>query len=298
MKRSAFITIGLNPTLQKTLVFPSLVPDRVNRCGEYRLDAAGKGLNTSRVLSQLGKENAHLTHLGGSFRSVFLDLCAKDGLEVAWVENESSIRFCYTLVDKEKHQVTELVEEGDRVGEGTEARLLEALDGLLPKMTSLIIGGTKAAGFSDGFIPEMVNRAKQHGLFVILDIRGPDLINSLPYRPDLIKPNLEEFSATFAEGEPLDKEKAASLIREIWERYGCRIVLTRGVHNLWYAEAGDLDEYPVEGVEPLNTTGSGDAFTAGLAAALGEGVSLPQAIAEGSRCGRLNALLLKPGTIL
>ena len=297
MTDSAFITIGLNPTLQKTLVFPELVPDRVNRCGRYCFDSAGKGLNMSRVLTQLGKKNVHLTHLGGSLRPVFLDLCRRDGLEVRWVENNGNIRFCYTLIDKEKQQITELVEEGEPAGEGTGDRLLETLDNLLPESSSLIIGGSMTAGLPDSLIPETVRRAKKAGLFVILDIRGKDLVHSLPYKPDLIKPNLEEFIATFAPGNPPDKGKIASLCRELWTQYGCRIVLTRGSRSVWYAEAGNLGEFPVEGIEALNTTGSGDAFTAGLAAALGDGASLKEAVAEGARCGKLNALLLKPGSV-
>ena len=75
------------------------------------------------------------------------------------------------------------------------------------------------------------------------------------------------------------------------------IVLTRGTDSVWYAEAGTLEDYPVEPVQALNTTGSGDAFTAGLAAALADGASLKEALAEGARCGRLNALLLRPGSI-
>jgi len=66
---------------------------------------------------------------------------------------------------------------------------------------------------------------------------------------------------------------------------------------LWYAEKGKLAEYAFESVEGLNTTGSGDAFTAGLAAALEEGATLVDAVAEGVRCGALNAALLKPGVI-
>ena len=292
------MTVGLNPTLQKTLVFPKMIPDRVNRCAEHRFDVAGKALNVSRVLSQLGKKNRHLTPLGGTFRPVFTDLCVQDGLDIRWVESGSVIRFCYTIVDTEQRGTTELVEEGGRLEEGAESLFLESFNSLLPECSVLIISGSKAAGFSDAIIPEMVKRAKQSGLLVILDIRGLDLLNSLPFKPDLIKPNIDEFAATFAEGNTLDKDTTGSLCRTIWEQCGCRIVLTRGGHDIWYAESGKLEEFPVERVDGLNTTGSGDAFTAGLASALIDGASLREALAEGSRCGSLNALLLKPGTIV
>ena len=294
----SFITVGLNPTLQKTLLLPRVRAGRVNRCGECRFDAAGKALNMCRVLTQLGKKCVHLTQLGGSLRPIYLDLCKKDGLDIRWAESNSAIRFCYTIIGKDKRQVTELVEEGEAAGEGAQAGLLEALDRLLPDASVLIIGGSKTAGFSDSLIPEMVSMAKKRGLFVIMDTRGPDLINSLPYRPDIIKPNLEEFACAFAAGKKLSKKQAASLCREIWKQHGCSIVLTRGAQNIWYSQTGTLEEFPVQAVDPINSTGSGDAFTAGLAAALNDGASFRAALAEGSHCGRQNALLLQPGSIV
>jgi 1-phosphofructokinase/tagatose 6-phosphate kinase len=297
----------MNPTLQKTLIFPDLIPDRVNRTGEYRLDTAGKGLNVCRVLAQLGKDCTYLTQLGGIFRPLFLELCAEDSLKIEWVESSSPIRFCYTIINKVSSQVTELVEEGDKVGEGTEARLLEALGRTLDGKAAMIISGSKAEGFSDALIPEMVRMAKAKGLRVVLDLRGKDLLNSLPHKPDVIKPNLYEFAATFAPdlvgrneiaGDPVSiKKRIAALCGELYEKYGSKIVLTRGASSVWYSETGNLEEFAVVPVEPLNTVGSGDAFTAGLSAALEDGASLKDAVAEGSRCGKLNAALLRPGVI-
>jgi len=303
MKKSAFLAVCMNPTLQKTLVFPGLLQDSVNRTGEYRLDASGKGVNVCRVLTQLGKEACHLTQLGGVLRPLFLELCGQDGLKVEWVESASPIRFCYTIIDKEQKTVTELVEESEKVGEGTEERLFETFSKLIPGYTALVISGTKANGFSDNLIPEMVSKACALGCRVILDVRGQDLVKSFPFGPYLVKPNLHEFLSTFAP--ELLSEKKTDTVRktveriwaELYEKHPCALVLTRGGEPLWYAEKGELKEFAFKNVEPLNTTGSGDAFSAALAAALEEGASLPDALAEGVRCGALNAALLKPGVI-
>ncbi|MCL2878657.1 MAG: PfkB family carbohydrate kinase [Treponema sp.] len=303
MSKSACITVCLNPTLQKTLVFPHLVPDAVNRSAEYRFDVSGKGINVSRVLTQLGKKNIHITQLGGRFRPVFLELCAADNLNVRWVESGSDIRFCYTVIDREKNQTTELVEEGNAVQQGAESKLLDTFYKLLPEYSSLIISGTKAPGFSANIFSEMVQKAKAQGLFVILDIRGRDLLDCLPYKPDLIKPNLDEFIATFPASagksriNPENREEIAALCRQIHAQYGCRIVLTRGSRSIWYFEGKNLEEYPIEAAAAVNPIGSGDAFTAGLAGAFMDGASFQEALAEAARCGRLNAMFLKPGTI-
>jgi len=293
----------MNPTLQKTLVFTGLVRDMVNRTDEYQLDVSGKGVNVCRVLTQLGKPACHLTQLGGTLRPLFLELCERDGLRIEWVESSSPIRFCYTLIDKEQRTVTELVEESEKVGTHTEERLLEAFSNLISAYSVLIISGTKAKGFSDSLIPEMVRKARAHDCRIILDVRGQDLLKSLPFGPDVVKPNLYEFISTFAP--ELLSEKNAHIVKkavgkiwaELYAKYPCALVLTRGAEPLWYAEKGELEEYAFKSVEPLNTTGSGDAFSAGLAAALEEGASLAEAVAEGARCGALNAVLLKPGVI-
>lgn len=322
----------MNPTLQKTLCFGRVIPDQVNRTESHRLDASGKGVNVSRVLRQLGKRVVHLTHLGGELRPLFLALCQRDNLDVRWVDSHSPIRFCYTLITGEEpagagpgreapggRTVTELVEEGEAVFPGTEDRLLSAFKELLGVAGTVIISGTKARGYGDALVPEMVRLARERGKRIILDVRGTDLERSLSHGPDLVKPNLVEFVGTFAPGlasprelsgdEEGVKSRVADLILELAGRYRTRIVLTRGSRSVWYADGSVpgtdgaeasspvFDEYLVERTPPVNTVGSGDAFTAGLAAALDEGYSLRDAIAQGAGCGGLNAGFLKPGVI-
>ncbi len=305
MGSPAFLSVCLNPTLQKTLRFPSISRDRVNRTAEHRLDASGKGVNVTRVLTQLGAQATHLTQLGGDFRELFLDLCARDDLPVRWVDSGSQIRFCYTAIDSSDRSVTELVEESNPVSPRTEGRLIDLFQRVLPDFGTLIISGTKAAGFSDQIVPELTRLAKRQGLRVILDVRGADLVGSLQYGPDIVKPNLHEFLTTYlpdfvgpAHDERSLKEKVSEKASGICAEYGSRVVLTRGAHSVWLYEGPSFAELAVEAAQPVNTTGSGDAFTAGLAAALAEGATLRDAALEGSRCGRLNALQLKPGTIV
>jgi len=303
MKKSYYLAVSMNPTLQKTLIFPGFFRDTVNRTREYRLDTAGKGLNVCRVLTQLGKECCLLTSLGGFLRPQYLEFCAQDGLRVEWVECSSQIRLCYTIIDKSDRSVTELIEESERVEEGTGKKLLDKFSALVPDCSTLIISGTKAAGFSDEIVPEMVRQARAAGSRIILDVCGKDLLNSLPHKPDVIKPNLYEFVSTFApdlisknsiqgdEGEV--KKRVGAIWAELHEKYNCALVLTRGADSVWYAEKGELFEFNFKAVEPVNTIGSGDAFTAGFAAALEQGAPFREAVAEGVRCGSIKKLTEK-----
>jgi 1-phosphofructokinase/tagatose 6-phosphate kinase len=230
------------------------------------------------------------------------------------VESGSEVRFCYTLIsggDGKDRAVTELVEEGEEVAPGTEAKMLAAYEELLAAAGTVIISGTKARGYSDALVPEMVRLAREQKRHVILDVRGSDLQQSLPFKPDVIKPNLFEFVDTFAPefknlgelsgDEPGVKERIAAIALDMANQYETSIILSRGSRPVWFVEGGagplGLAEYPVEKVPPVNTIGSGDAFTAGLAAALDDGLPFREAVAQGIRCGGLNAGLLKPGVI-
>jgi len=325
----SFLTVCLNPTLQKTLSFPSIISGTVNRTSEHCLNVSGKGVNVTRVLTQLGKKAVHLTQLGGSLRPLFLSLCEQDDLSVEWVESNSQIRFCYTMLTANDNNVTELVEESEQVGIETEKLIIEKFNALITgshsindcrllsnnckpatcsllPVTCLIISGTKAEGFSDKVFPEMVKKAKEKGLRVLLDIRGNDLSECLKYEPDIIKPNLFEFVSTFAPelikdndfsaDHTLIEKKIKPITLDIIQKYKCRIILTNGSKKLFAAEEDRFFTIEIDPVKTVNSIGCGDAFTAGLAAGL-ETMAFRAAINEGIRCGGLNAGLVKPGVI-
>jgi len=81
------------------------------------------------------------------------------------------------------------------------------------------------------------------------------------------------------------------------QKYKCRVILTNGSRKITAVDADNFFEIEVQPVKAVNSIGCGDAFTAGLAAALETGAGFREAINEGCRCGALNAGLVRPGVI-
>ncbi|WP_455381807.1 1-phosphofructokinase family hexose kinase [Salinispira pacifica] len=302
-----FLCVCLNPTLQRTFVLSALRENEVNRTAEYYLDAAGKGVNAARILTQLGADAVHLTHAGGRDRERLFELARTTGVDIRAAESHSEIRTCYTLLSRDERTTTEIVEESAPVGEGTEERILELFGKLLDDSDVLIIGGTKSAGLSGQIFPEMTRRAKEQGKRVVLDIRGEDLVNSLPFRPDIVKPNLSEFASTFLPGDghtsehTTDPELIAAVsakMQELYSEYGTVTVLTRGGNETLYLDGEEVRSARPERIEPVNTIGCGDAFTAGFVLSWVSGASVSKAVEEGNRVAGLNARQVRPGTIL
>jgi 1-phosphofructokinase family hexose kinase len=298
MREPRFLTICLNPVLQKTLRLEQLVHGAVNRLASHRFDASGKGINVTRVLDQLGERATHLTQLGGRFREQFLALAAEDALEVCWRDSGAEIRFCYTILEARGAVTTEVVEEANRVATGTEQQLDAAFSALLGDATWVTLSGTKAAGFSPELYPRWVAAARAAGKGVLLDLRGADLRESLPASPAVIKPNFDEFVATFlADRERPSVSEVRELMTVIARRHDTAVVLTRGCEETLVATKSEAWVQGVETVTPVNTTGSGDACAAGIVTVLARGGTLREAVTEGHRCGALNAQLVGPGTI-
>lgn len=297
---SYHLVICLNPTLQRTLSFATVVPGQVNRTMSNREDASGKGVNVTRILTELGEQALHLTQSGGMSGSRFLALCSQDGVPVQSVDTPAGVRTCYTLLDEARHQTTELVEPGVEVDAGTEERLREAFSAALPDAHTVVISGSKAPGFSDSLYSEMVAQSRAAGVRVILDIRGEDLKRSLEHVPDLVKINVSEFTATFTSDPVSEEADVPPAVRTEMLRLaaaGTQVVLTNGGRPALLANGGFIEEVAVEPVTPVNTIGCGDAVTAGIAAGMRRGRSLREALALGLSCAAKNAVQVKPGTL-
>ena len=306
--RGRYLAVCLNPVVQRTFVLSRLAKGEVNRSSEYRVDASGKGVNVARVLEQLGREALHLTQLGGPTRDWFLAMCASDGLDVRWVESGADIRFCTTIVDRSDGSATELVEEARAVDAGTADRILAEFDCLLPDVATVMLSGTMAGGFPPTMMPAMAARAAAAKKRLILDIKGKDLLTCLPFRPLVVKPNLEELLQTYAPeraqawrnagDEGAMRDLVERIGREYRDKHGAWLIVTRGSRPTLFWDGEALRECPVKPIEVLNPIGSGDSFNVGVATALEDGATIAEAVAEGTRLGGLNAERLKPGSIL
>jgi len=276
---------------------------QVNRSHEYYLDIAGKGINVSRDLAELHASVIHLTHLGGDFKRIFLKQAKKLGFSLVYVDSQTEIRFCYTLIELKNNNTTEIVEQGEAVDCYVEKIIIKVFNKYLPRCQAIIISGSKAPGFSDQIFPFMVDRAKALNKIMILDYRGKDLLNSIQYNPHVIKPNLSEFIYTFFPGmdeHQRDKSLIKQIkqkIKELYQKYNITTILTDGANPIIYNHGSSIYTHKPQTITPINTMGCGDAFTAGFAHEYLNSSEITQAVKCGEECAQRNAMKIRPGAI-
>jgi len=296
------LVVCLNPTFQHTLVFSSFSLGEVNRAQQHYLDASGKGMNAARILTQLGHKAILLTHLGGERKGEMLMLCEKDGVEVRWADSHSDIRTCTTILCQ--GQATELAEEPHPVDASVEPVIRTLFTQALDEVDALIITGTRAPGYAPSLYADFVREAKEKNLFVLLDLKGDDLKACLPFRPDVIKPNLSEAVQTFlglSVGEQEETEHLQATIRfkleEIHRTYGTVTFLSRGKQEMW-VQGPSFFTVPIERVEIANTIGCGDSLGAALTASLYTSTNLQHAAKYATKVATMNAKTIHPGSIV
>ncbi len=305
--RPKVLTVCLNPTIQRTLLFDRVDMGEVNRARKVWVDASGKGVNAARVAAQLGAEAVHLTHSGGAMRDFFAALCTADGIRLVAPDSESEIRTCVTIIEEDRGSATELVEEAEAVGPGTESALRDAFATELPLADALIISGSRAPGYCDTIFPWMTGLAIDRGAIVLLDLRGPDLIACLDVagRVDkekriVAKPNRKEFLDTFGaiplvacgRSTPLEE-----LVRDKARQYRVAFLVTDGAAPAVYCTGDSDGSIAIPVMSVMNPIGSGDACAAGVACAMANGVPLLEAFEAGVLCGTMNAAVARPGRL-
>lgn len=104
---------------------------------------------------------------------------------------------------------------------------------------------------------------------------------------DWLTPN--EFEASALSGvEVRDLPSARQAAKALLRRGARRVVLTMGDRGaLYVSSTGDHLDVPSFSVSAVDTTAAGDAFTAGLAVAIGRGLSTASALQYASACGAL-----------
>lgn len=336
---SHILTVCLSAGFQKTSLSAPLVLGDINRLIQSRTDAAGKGINVARILTQLHIPVVSLGQ-GGANQEKLIEIAAHDGLKLELIPSSKPLRLCTTILELELNmdgsraphaaglpedsvvmRVSELVEPSASVDAEVPAQLLTAFEKQLVHSRMVVISGSMAPGFPEDFHAKLVKAAHRHNIPVILDIRGDDLLLALRENTGIVKINLNEFTRTFLPNhanliDQLEQSGASDHLGEVFETLSdltedqeTIFILTRGPAPVLVARNGVILEIPVPKISQrdlVNPIGSGDAFSAGLAAVLSyqeisgqlEGIDenlLATAVRFGIACAQSNARTMRPG---
>ena len=289
------LTVTLNAAVDRTLVVPSLTLGHRHRAPESIALAGGKGINVARALRALDVPVLATGLVGGRNGDAVRDLLSKAAIPFDFVEISSPSRTSTAIVDPTTGTQTEINEHGPAVSPGETREFTGRLAFLMEYATAVVFAGSLPTNLDENFIAGLVRKAREEGLYTVVDAPPAVLKAALKEDPSLVSPNQHEAESAvgfdFIEGE--DYLRGVRRLVELGARDAC--VTSPEGHSYLTTQDGVITARAPR-VEARSTIGSGDAYLAGLLAGLlHRRISPVEAVRLAAGCAAANAETLGAG---
>lgn len=284
---SGIATVTLNAALDRTLHV-----DRIRRGGKGRVlgesaQAGGKGVNVARVLQALGVRTRALAVIGGGTGRAIVEDLEGSGIPFDAVEAPGESRTCLEIVEP-GGRATQLHGVGvDGAGELV-ARVGAAVEALDEGFDWLALCGSLPPGMPADAVARLGAIARGRGLRVAIDTGGPALAAAWRWGPDLVHVNDTELREVLPAG-------ASARVPHVSLGEARRGAVTRGAAPFEAWEEGRTWSVTPPTVDATNPIGCGDAWTAGLLAALSADLPFEEALARATALAAAEACSARAG---
>ena len=256
-------TVTFNPAVDYVVHVENMKNGSVNRSSCEEIYFGGKGINVSVVLNELGVPSVALGFVAG-----FTGQAIRDGIENIGIRtdfiNLGSGNSRINIKIK-SGQETEINGQGPFIDDKALDEFFRKLD-MLKDNDILILAGSIPKSLPDDIYERILSRTADKNIRTVVDATNKLLLNTLKYKPFLIKPNNHELGEMFGVNisETDDIVKYARKLRDM----GAENVLVS------MAEKGALlvdenNQIHICGVcrgNVKNSVGAGDSMVAGFVA--------------------------------
>lgn len=281
-------TVTLNPSIDYIMRLDKLVDGITNRTTSEEYYFGGKGINVSLVLAELDIDSTALGFIAGFTGKAIENGIRNDRITTDFIKLREGISRINVKI--KAGEETEINAQGPHINPDELNRLMLKLDHIQDGDT-LILAGSIPNTLPDDTYEIMLERIKGKDVRIVVDATKKLLVNSLKYKPFLIKPNRQELSEIF-DVEVISEEDTVKYAKEL-QKMGARNVLISlgGEGAMLVDENGEVHKAGVLKEKVINTVGSGDSMVAGFTAGYEMKKSYPYALKLGSVCGNATAFL-------
>ncbi|HEX3536681.1 MAG TPA: ribokinase [Stellaceae bacterium] len=240
--------------------------------GDYVLAPGGKGANQALAAHRAGAKVMMAGAVGGDgFAAAALELLERHGVDLGLVRRVSAPTGCATVLIGADGENLIAVASGANAA----VRAADVPDALLGPATVLVC----QMEVPPAETAALIRRARRRRARVMLN-----LAPALPLEPGLLA-DIDVLVANWGEAATLGQQEAAAT------RLRAALVVTEGAAGATaYLADGARIVVPALAIEPVDTTGAGDAFVGVLAAALDQGLALAPALHRASAAAGLACL--------
>ena len=282
-------TVTLNPSIDYIVRLDELKTGITNRTTSEEYYIGGKGINVSCGLAELGIKSTALGFVAGFTGEAIEKGLKNPKITADFITLKSGISRINIKI--KAGEETEINCQGPHIDEEELLNLFDKIDNIQSGDT-LIIAGNIPNTLPDDVYERIIERLDGKDVRIVVDATKKLLVNSLKYKPFLIKPNRQELSEIF--DTTVKTESDVVKYAQELQKMGAKNVLVSlgGDGALLVDEFGKVHkEGVIKGHKVLNTVGSGDSMVAGFVAGCIDKNDYAYALKLGSACGNATAFL-------
>ena len=257
----------------------------VNRTEDEDYQPNGKGVNVSIMLKKYGFTSTALGFIAG-FSGSYIEQSLKDlSIQTDFISVEGITRINVFINTTEEYK---LVNQGPAIEERALHAFREKI-AAIPQGGILIMSGSLPKGVPASIFSEVAAICHQQRVKFILDTSSAAVLDTLPYKPYLLKPNEEEIAAFFGKTHPLSEKELIQSGEKLIEMGAEQVLISRGGEGALFITKDAV----LKGNAPIgtvvNTACSGDAMLAAFLSKHLEGHSPEECLRYGIATGASTA---------
>lgn len=255
-------TLTLNPAIDYVLQVENLTVGKIHKTVPAEICFGGKGINVSKILGELQVPSVALGFVAG-----FVGEAIENGVKSKWVKPKFTKLECGMSrinVKLRSGSETDINCVGPEVKNTDIERLYESLN-VLQNGDILVLSGSVPKGVPSDIYGNIMARLYSKGVMFIVDAEGEQLLNTLKYKPFLIKPNLEELCGLF--GEVSYENDIVECAKKLQKMGAKNVLVSLGSDGALLLDS-EAQVHRVEAAtgKAVNTVGAGDSMVAGFIA--------------------------------
>ena len=254
-------TLTFNPSLDYILNVREFAQGVVNRSFKDKYLPGGKGINVSVVLSDCGAATKALGFVGGFVGDEIVRLLKEQGVATDFVYLDDAVSRINVKIKSDSE--TEVNAQGPEITDIHLEQLYQKLENITDGDT-LVLAGSVPKGINDNIYVDIMKRISAKNVKIVVDAEGDLLMNTLSFKPFLIKPNNFELSQIFGK-ELTDVDEIIECADKLREQGAQNVMVSLGGDGAVLVAADGCRYHSQAPVGKLiNSTGAGDSSVAGF----------------------------------
>ncbi len=252
-------TLTLNPAVDYYITVDGFKPGVVNRTKGEKINFGGKGINVSFVLNEFGIKSICLGFVGGFTGDALENHLRQNGIDCDFVKVAGTTRINVKLND------TDINSAGPDISDTELQQLYKKLDNL-KKDDFLVLSGSVPKSLPQNIYETILEHLKNKGIKFVVDAEKDLLLNTLKYKPFLIKPNHHELGQIFGV-EIVDFDTALIYAKKLADMGAKNVLVTLGeLGAVLVCENGETHTQAAPKGKVISAVGAGDSAIAAFLA--------------------------------